>query len=180
MRKRHQSGSVHKALSGKRRVWAGLYYDVDGKRKYVVLGNRREITESQARIELEKILSPVNQARAAQQVTREITVAGFVSQVYLKHGERKWKASTGTTTRQRISQHVLNGELANTRMVDLNRESLQAFLDRRGIGSFSVVNHLRWDLKRSVTWLFPMAFRIETKRSNCSHHELLFSPSSPS
>ena len=83
MRKRHQSGSIQKAVSGKRRVWAGLYYDVSGKRKYVVLGNRREMTESQARTELEKILSPVNQARATQQVTRETTVSAYVAQVTL-------------------------------------------------------------------------------------------------
>jgi integrase len=147
MRKRHQSGSIQKAVSGKRRIWAGLYYDVSGKRKYVVLGSRREMTESQARIELEKILSPINQARATQQATRETTVSAYVRQVYIKHGERKWKASTAATTKQRLTQHVIKGELADVRLVNLNRENMQAFLDRRGIGSFSVVNHLRWDLK---------------------------------
>lgn len=133
--------------SGKRRVWAGLYYDVDGKRKYVVLGSRREMTESQARTELDKILLPVNQARATQFDSREVTLSAFVERVYLQHGDRKWKRSTAVTTRQRVLQHIAKGELGDTRMVDLNRENMQSFLDRRGIQSFSVVNHLRWDLK---------------------------------
>lgn len=39
------------------------------------------------------------------------------------------------------------GELAGIPLASLNRDNMQAFPDRRGISSFSVVNHLRWDLK---------------------------------
>jgi integrase len=147
MRRRHQSGSIQKAISGKRRIWAGLYYDVDGTRKYAILGDRKSMTESQARVELERILAPINQARAAKQITGAATVATYVEYSYIPFGQRKWKGSTAATTMQRLRQHVVKGELAEIRVRDLNRENMQAFLDRRGIGSFSLVNHLRWDLK---------------------------------
>ena len=147
MRKRHQTGSVQKGVSGKRRIWAGLYYGVDGKRKYIVLGDRKEMTEAQARTKLDTILAPVNQVRSAQQSTRETTVAVYVTETYIRHGERKWKGSTAATTKQRLNQHIVKGELGGIRLVDLNRDNMQTFLDRRGLGSFSLVNHLRWDLK---------------------------------
>ncbi len=148
MRKRHQTGSIQKAVHGKKRVWAGLYYDVAGKRRYVTLGERKAMTESQARVELDKILAPINHARLEQQNARETTtLAGYVKNAYIPHGERKWKGSTATTTKQRLLQHIVGGELGAVRVIDLNRENMQAFIDRRGIGSFSVVNHLRWDLK---------------------------------
>jgi integrase len=147
MRKRHQSGSVQKALSGKRRVWAGLYYDTQGKRVYKILGERNAMTESEAKIELEKILAPINQTRVATQLTRDITLGGFTEHQYIPFGERKWKRSTASSTKQRIMQHIVKGELATTKVADLTRDNMQAFLDRRGISSYSVVNHLKWDLK---------------------------------
>jgi integrase len=147
MRKRHQAGSVQKAVSGKRRIWAGLYYDVDGKRKYVVLGDRNTMTPSEARIELEKRLAPINQTRVSKQLTRDIALGAFVEHHYIPFGEKKWKSSTAITTKQRLRQHLVHGEFAYTRLCDLNRENMQLFLDRMGIGSFSLVNHLRWDLK---------------------------------
>ena len=147
MRRRHQTGSVQKAMSGKRRIWAGLYYDVDGKRRFAVLGDRKTMTESDARTKLQSILAPINSARAAKQITSDTTFAAYVEHTYIPFGRRKWKGSTASTTEQRLRQHIIRGELADTRLVDLSRDNMQAFLDRRGISSFSVVNHLRWDLK---------------------------------
>lgn len=74
-------------------------------------------------------------------------LADYIEHVYIPFGQRKWKKSTEGTTVQRLRQHLIKGELAEVPVSELSREALQAFLDRRGLSSFSVVNHLRWDLK---------------------------------
>lgn len=147
MRKRYQKGSLQKKTYGGRRVWVGLYYDEKGVRVNTTLGDRSGLTEMQARTKLADLLNPINKTRASAQLRHDITLADYVEGHYIPFGERKWKGSTFTTTSQRLRQHIVSGELAFVRVRDLARENMQRFLDSRGISSFSVVNHLRWDLK---------------------------------
>ena len=175
-RKRFQEGSIQKAVYGGRKVWVGLYYDETGTRRKVTLGDRAGGDHAQPplaiRNEMTRILAPVNEARDAQHATRETTLAAFVEHKYIPFGERKWKRSTATTTKQRLRQHIIAGELGTKKLGELDRETLQRFLDHRGISSYSVVNHLRWDLKA----IFDLA--IADGLLTRHHAEMLFTPRS--
>lgn len=129
-----------------RRNWAGVYYDENGTRRYVTLGPKTELKKAEAQNKLDQIVGAINVIRVARDATASTTLAQYVEGVYLAHGRRKWKASTAGTTEQRLRSHIIGGELAAFRLSELNRLNMQAFLDARGDGSFSVVNHLRWDL----------------------------------
>lgn len=142
---RTQRPAVHLDPRTKRN-WIGLYYKLDGKRTYVTLGAKATMTKSQAQAELNAILAPINLARGGRKISSSNTLAQYLQASYLPHGRRKWKPSTAVTTEQRMKQHITNGELANVQLHDLNRGNMQAFLDARSKGSYSLVNHLRWDL----------------------------------
>ena len=86
--------------------------------------------------------------------TRPPTVQEFLDQVYLPFYRGKWKESTAGTSENRIQHHIVK-ELGGQRLEDLTLASLQQFLDRKAACglSFSIVDHLRWDL----TSMFEMA-----------------------
>jgi integrase len=78
----------------------------------------------------------------------------FINATYLPFHRGKWKKSTQGTSENRIQHHIVKG-IGGTAIKDLSLTSLQEFLDRKaeqGL-SFSVVDHLRWDL----TSIFEMA-----------------------
>lgn len=69
-----------------------------------------------------------------------------LQQVFLPFYRGKWKGSTKGTSENRIQFHIV-GELGNSQIETLTPSVLQAFLDRKAASSsFSVVDHLRWDL----------------------------------
>jgi integrase len=73
----------------------------------------------------------------------------FVENVYFPYYSRKWKASTCENNKQRMRTHLLAA--FDCRPLDsLLRDELQDFMDSKGNAglSFSVVDHLRWDLKQ--------------------------------
>jgi site-specific recombinase XerD len=76
-------------------------------------------------------------------------IADFVEQIFLPFYRRKWKRSTALSNQERISFHVIS-EFGKRGINGFNRDELQEFLDRKpakGL-SYSVVSHLRWDLKQ--------------------------------
>jgi len=78
---------------------------------------------------------------------RPVLLREFIDQKYLPFQRGKWKKSTQGTSENRIMHHVVKG-LGNTSLKDFSLTSLQAFLESKadeGL-SFSVVDHLRWDL----------------------------------
>jgi hypothetical protein len=78
----------------------------------------------------------------------------FINTTYLPFHRGKWKKSTQGTSENRIQHHIVKG-IGATAIKDFSLTSLQEFLDRKaeqGL-SFSVVDHLRWDL----TSIFEMA-----------------------
>jgi integrase len=78
----------------------------------------------------------------------------FVENVYFPYYSRKWKPSTCENNKQRMRTHLLGA--FNDRPLDsLLRDELQDFMDAKGNAglSFSVDDHLRWDLKQ----IFDMA-----------------------
>jgi integrase len=146
MRRRFQKGSLQKV----RGAWVARWRQ-DGERKARILGRISQTTKAQAQSELAALVAPVNNRRTES--SRENTFGDFVRDVYLPFYRRKWKRSTTMTNQDRLGHH-LTSELRARSLGSFSRDELQAFLDRKGQTlSFSVVDHLRWDLKQ----IFDMA-----------------------
>jgi integrase len=94
---------------------------------------------------------------------RPPTVKEFLEQVYLPFYRGKWKESTAGTSENRIRHHLIKG-LGSQRLEELTLALLQKFLDQKAAAglSFSVVDHLRWDLSS----MFEMAVSEKTIRVN--------------
>src|SRR5262249_15518162 len=78
----------------------------------------------------------------------------LVGQVYLPFFERKWKRSTAMTNKDRLNHHLIP-DFGTCTLGSFTRDQLQDYLDEKapcGL-SFSLVDHLRWDLKQ----IFDMA-----------------------
>ena len=146
MRRRFQKGSLEKVRgAGVARWWQ------DGQRKARILGRCSQITKAQAQSELAALVAPVNSRRT--QPSEHQNFGDFVRDVYLPFYRRKWKRSTTMTNEDRLAHHLAS-EYGTRSVGSLGRDEPQAFLDRKGeVLSFSVVDHLRWDLKR----IFDMA-----------------------
>ena len=74
--------------------------------------------------------------------------------MYFPYYSRKWKPSTCENNKQRMRTHLL-AAFKDRPLDSLLRDELQDFMDSKGNAglSFSVVDHLRWDLKQ----IFDMA-----------------------
>jgi integrase len=86
--------------------------------------------------------------------TRPLKLREFIEQQYLPFCLKKWKASTAGTSENRIRHHIIK-DIGDNAMRDFTLTSLQSFLDGKADAglSFSVVDHLRWDLSA----IFEMA-----------------------
>ena len=146
MRRRFQKGSLEK-IGG---AWVARWWQ-DGKRKARILGPTPQMTKAQAQSELAALVAPVNSRRT--EPSEQKNFGDFVRDVYLPFYRRKWKRSTTMTNEDRLAHH-LTSDFGARSLGSLGRDELQAFLDRKGqLLSFSVVAHLRWDLKQ----IFDMA-----------------------
>jgi integrase len=124
---------------------------VDHSRKSRVIGLVKDMTKSEARAVVDRIVSEAN---AKPEEDRAWRFGEFVAEVYFPYYSRKWKASTRVNNMNRVSIHLVNG-LGPLELSSFRRNGLQDLLDektRSGL-SFSTVDHLRWDLKQ----IFDMA-----------------------
>jgi integrase len=146
MRKRYQRGCLRKV----NRRWIAQWWQ-DGHHRKRTLGLASKMTKSQARLELEAILAPVN---ACQTPSTRWSFGDFVQQIHLPFYKRKWKGSTAVTTEHRIKLHLI-AEFRERTLNSFTRDELQDLLERKAASglSFSTVDHLRWDLKQ----IFEMA-----------------------
>ena len=144
--KRYQTGGIKK----QRGRWVGMWW-VEGKRKSRVLGLVNAMSKSQAR---EAVSLLVAAESAKRQEDRPWRFGDFVRHVYFPYYSRKWKESTRGTTMNRISLHLV-AALGEGELSSFKRDQLQDVLDGKvKVGlSFSVVEHLRWDIKQ----VFDMA-----------------------
>lgn len=134
---RHSAGGVRK----QRGRWLGLWYE-DGVKKSRVLGFAKDLTKGEAREAVAKI---VTQQRASKD---SHLFGAFVEGVYFEFYSRKWKASTRENNKQRIRTHLVK-VCRDRELTSFRRDELQDLLDAKASGlSFSVVDHLRWDLKQ--------------------------------
>lgn len=76
----------------------------------------------------------------------------FVEGPYFDFYSRKWKASTAENNKQRIRTHLV-AAYPDRELRSFKRDELQDLLDSKTGMSFSVVDHLRWDMKQ----IFDMA-----------------------
>jgi len=139
-RRRYQHGSVKR----KGRSWVGQWWE-QGHRRNKVLGKVSAMTKSEAKGELSKLLEKAIPVQEQQ----EMDVRHFVEQIYYPFYTRKWKRSTADTNINRVDTHVIS--VFSTRLVaSFKRDELQDFLDAKSKSglSFSVLSHLRWDLKQ--------------------------------
>jgi integrase len=127
----------------------GLWW-VDGKRKSATLGLIKDMTKGQAREAVAQIVAEEN---ARRQTNRAWNFGEFVEQVYFPYYSRKWKASTRENNVNRVRVHLISA-FEDRELRSFRRDELQDLLDAKAASlSFSVVDHLRWDLKQ----LFDMA-----------------------
>jgi integrase len=162
MRARHSTGGVRKQ-NGR---WYGLWYD-GGTKKSKVLGFVSEMTKGEAREAVAKIA-----AGAKQETAGVATFGQFVERTYLGYYRRKWKSSTEGTNVNRVNAHLVTA-FADREITSFQRDELQDLLDLKAKVeklSFSVVDHLRWDLSQ----IFEMAVAEGYIRLNPAR--LLFTP----
>lgn len=145
MRKRYQRGSLQLRKQGGVWVWLGMWREGEHRRTKT-LGQKSDMTKAAARAMLDKILEPLNAREEPQ--TGKMALGTFIRDVYFPFCRRKWKRSTRMTTEDRINHHIVP-EFENSALRTIGRVALQELLDRKAAGglSFSVVNHLRWDLR---------------------------------
>src|ERR1035441_134457 len=136
MRKRYQTGGIKK----QRGRWIGMWW-VDGGRKSRVLGLVKQMSKSQAREAVSRIVAEEN---AKRQVNRCWQFGEFVNQVYVPYYSRKWKKSTRENNVNRVSVHLVAG-FGNRELSGFKRDELQDLLDAKAKAglSFFVVDHLR-------------------------------------
>jgi integrase len=143
--------------------WFALWRE-DGVKKSRILGPCSEMTKTQAREAVAEIVKRIKR-------DTDTTLFGpFVEGPYFDFYSRKWKFSTAENNKQRIRTHLVEA-FGDRHLSAFKRDDLQDLLDAKGPKlSFSVVDHLRWDLKQ----IFDMAIAEGHIRLNPA--ALLFTP----
>ncbi len=146
MRTRHSTGGVRK----QRGRWIGLWHE-GGRKRSKVLGFVSKMTKGEAREEVARIVA---QERARLEMDRPWSFGEFVEQIYFPYYTRKWKHSTRENNINRVRVHLVSA-FQDRELRSFRRDELQDLLDLKANVplSFSVVDHLRWDLKQ----IFDMA-----------------------
>jgi len=147
MRTRHSIGGVRK----QRGRWIGLWYE-EGKKRSRVVGFVKDMTKGEAREAVARIVAGEH---AKHEGNASLKFGEFVERIYFPYYSRKWKDSTRENNVNRISVHLVR-PFGDRELASFRRDELQDSLDLKakkdGL-SFSVVDHLRWDMKQ----IFDMA-----------------------
>ncbi len=123
MRKcRYQKGSVKK----QRGRWVAMWW-VDRRRKSRVIGLVKDMTKSDARAEVDRIVTEVNAKREQNRVWR---FGEFVAEVYFPYYSRKWKESTKANNVNRVSVHLVR-KFGAMELSGFRRDELQDLLDEK-------------------------------------------------
>jgi integrase len=168
-RRRFQRGSLQKRKSGRSWNWIAYWWE-DGHRRSQILGPCSTMHRPQALAEMAKRLQPVNE-RAGQPIVRKWTVGDWIREAFLPFIRRKWKLSTASTSGDRIRKHLI-ADFESLELQLVTRDFLQRYLEQKAATrlSFSVVDHLRWDLRA----IFRLA--VQEGYLNSNPAELLFTP----
>jgi integrase len=132
------------------------------------------MSRPEALAEMARVLQPIND-RAGEPIHRVWKVGDWIRDAFLPFIRRKWKLSTASTSGDRIRRHLI-ADFESVELQSVTRDFLQRYLEQkaaRGL-SFSVVDHLRWDLRA----IFRLAVQDRVLPANPA--ELLFTPRSVS
>lgn len=131
--------------------------------------SRSILTKSDAHEALNKILADLRVGQG--DVDKNMSLGKFIEGIYYPFYKRKWKRSTAANNVNRVNIHLL-APFGERRVSSFRRDELQTFLDGKSAAglSFSVVDHLRWDLNQ----IFGMAVAEDVIRKNPA--ALLFTP----
>lgn len=164
MRRRFQNGNLFK----RGKSWVAQWWE-DGHRRKRTLGKVAKMTKTDALGELAKIVGPLNSREVPP--SKAWAFSDFIGQVYLPFYRRKWKRSTAMTNEDRVKHHLVS-EFGPCTLGSFHREQLQDFLDRKAAASlsFSMVDHLRWDLKQVFDMAVAEGFLLRNPA------QLLFTP----
>ena len=144
--------------------WYGFWRNEEGKQVSKMLGLAHKMTKTEAR---EAVAEIVKQFKTDNNPK---LFGGFVEGPYFGFYTKKWKASTSENNQQRIRTHLVEA-FRERDMLSIRRDELQELLDAKSkTHSFSVVDHLRWDLRQ----IFSMAIAEGILRLNPA--ALLFTP----
>ena len=145
MRKRFQKGSIQKRKGS----WIGQWRE-NGNGKCQKLGDVKKMSKASAQVKLAEILRPINNREAVFDSTTPLE--DFLDTTYFPIYKKQWKDSTYEDNRNRVRFHIRK-EFGERRISSITREELQTLLeDKAKTGlSFSIVDHLRWDLKQIFT-----------------------------
>jgi integrase len=168
-RRRFQRGSLQKRKSRSCWNWIVFWWE-DGRRRRQLLGPCSTMSRPEALAEMGKRLQSIN-AHAGKVRPRLRTLGDWIRGVFLPFSRRKWKLSTASTTGDRIRKHLI-ADLGSVEIGSLTRDRLQQYLEQKlaqGL-SFSLVDHLRWDLRA----IFRLAVHDGLLPTNPA--EILFTP----
>jgi len=168
-RRRFQRGSLQKRKSGCCWNWIAFWWQ-DHRRRGQILGPCSSMSHAEALAEMAKLLQPLN-SHAGEPSLPVLTIGDWIRDQFLPFIGRKWKVSTACTSGDRIRTHLV-ADLGSLELHSVSRDLLQHYLEEkaaRGL-SFSVVDHLRWDLRA----IFRLAVQDGYISSNPA--ELLFVP----
>jgi integrase len=168
-RRRFQRGSLQKRQSGGCWKWIAFWWE-DGCRRSQLLGPCSRLSRPEALAEIGKRLQSIN-AHVGEVRPHLWKLGDWIREVFLPLSRRKWKPSTASTTGDRIRKHLI-ADLGSLEIPSVTRDLLQQYLEQKlaqGL-SFSVVDHLRWDLRA--------IFRLATQDRLLTHNpaEVLFTP----
>ena len=142
MRRRFQKPRI----KNKEGYWIAQFRDVEGRKRKVSLGPVARTKKVDAETKLAKLLEPLNASFA--EPASDYKFGPFIRQVYLPFYRRKWKHSTTLSNIDRIDHHLLPA-FESQLLRKFTRDQLQGFLDQKATTlSYSVVAHLRWDLRQ--------------------------------
>jgi hypothetical protein len=171
-RRRFQRGSLQKRQSGGSWHWIAFWWQ-DHRRRGQILGPCSGMSRPEALAEMAKLLQPLN-AHAGEPIVPVLTIGDWIRDSFLPFIRRKWKLSTASTSGDRIRTHLM-ADLGAIQIQSVTHDLLQRYLEQkagRGL-SFSVVDHLRWDLRA----IFRLAVQEGLRSANpadllftgCSH-----------
>jgi hypothetical protein len=169
-RRRWQKGSLQLRRRGKCQKWVVLYYDDGGHRRHHTPGNG-SMTKSEARGKRDDFMRILNGGEQPEDGgMRPVLLREFLDQKVPAFQRGKWKKYTAGTSENRIQHHIVKG-IGATALKDFSPTSLQAFIERKtddGL-SFSMVDHLRWDLSANFdgTARLVTSRRFFRKYGNC-------------
>ena len=168
-RRRFQRGSLQKRKSGGALNWIAFWWE-DHHRKSQILGACVTMSRPEALAEMARVLQPINE-RAGEPIHRAWMVDDWIRDAFLPFMQRQWKLSTASTSGDRIRQHLI-ADFESVPLQSVTRDLLQRYLEQKAARrlSFSVVDHLRWDLRA----IFRLAVQDRLLPSNPA--ELLFTP----